>query len=106
MSELSSLLFFLRTQNQVFSTVDFSRALGEYSSKPYQKPKAGTLYSQMVIWDQDPTLHLPHLSLHGRLYLASTKQLPVVPSGFCQEMKWSYGEGSEIGPFYLWQLSR
>lgn len=105
MSELSSLLFFLRTHKPLFSTSDFSRVLAEYTQRQFI-PSPEKSFPQMVIWEDDLSRHLSHLALHARLYLASSKQLPDVPSGFCQEMKWSYGEGSEIGPFYLWQLSR
>lgn len=104
-SPLSSLLLFLRSSKQIVSTLAFDKYLKEYShrSLPQGDPE---IFSQMVIWDQDPAQALKKFSLHGRLFLASTVALPQAPEGFCVEQKWSYGEDSEIGLFYLLQLIR
>jgi len=105
-SPLSSLLFFLRSSKQVVSTLPFDQHLKEYTHRTLPQGAAPDIFSQMVIWDQDPALALKKFSLHGRLFLASTVALPKAPEGFCVEQKWSYEEDSEIGLFYLLQLIR
>ncbi len=105
-SALSCLLLFLRSKKQIVSTLAFDKYLKEYTHRTLPEASAPETFSQMVIWDQDPTEALKKFSLHGRLYLASTASLPQAPEGFCVEQKWSYGEDSEIGLFYLLQLIR
>ena len=105
-SPLSSLLFFLRTRQQVLSSLSFENHLKEYTHRILPKASALGTYSQIVIWDQDSVEHLNKLSLHGSIYLASTVSLPEAPGGFLVEQKWSYAENSEIGSFYLLHATR
>ena len=105
-SPLSSLLLFLRSTKKIVSTLPFDKYLKEYTHRPLPQGDAPEIFSQMVIWDQDPALALKKFSLHARLFLASTVALPQAPEGFCVEQKWSYEEDSEIGLFYLLQLIR
>ncbi len=105
-SPLSSLLFFLRTRQQVLSTLSFENHLKEYTHRILPKASAPGTFSQIVIWDQDAVEHLKNLSLHGSIYLASTVSLPEAPAGFLVEQKWSYTDDSEIGSFYLIHATR
>jgi hypothetical protein len=105
-SELSSLLFFLRSKAVVHATTSFESHLGEYTQKVPRKISETQLFSQMVIWDQPETVSLSRLTPHGRVYLASTHSLPLVPAGFSLEESFSYEKDSEIGLFYLLQVIR
>ncbi len=105
-SELSSLLFFLRSKAVVHATTSFESHLGEYTQKVSKKISETQLFSQMVIWDQTLAGNLSRLTPHGRVYLASTHSLPLVPAGFSLEESFSYEKDSEIGSFYLLQVIR
>ena len=105
-SELSSLLFFLRSQAVVHATTSFEAHLGEYTQKMPKKISETQLFSQMVIWDQPLLANLSRLTPHGRVFLVSTLNMPTVPAGFSFEESFSYEKDSEIGSFYLLQVIR
>lgn len=105
-SELSSLLFFLRSQAVVHATTSFDSHLREYTHKIPKKILETQLFSQMVIWDQSEVATLSRLTPHGRVFLVSTLSLPLVPAGFSLEESFSYEKDSEIGSFYLLQVIR
>lgn len=104
MSELSSLLFYLRTESHFYSTVNFESSLHEYTDKSFESKKMKD-YPQMLLWESDLDQHLKYLAPHGRLLLASTKSMPEVPQGFDLHQKWNYEESSEIGKLYLLELT-
>ena len=105
-SELSSLLFFLRSQSVVHATTSFESHLSEYTQKIPKKILETQLFSQMVIWDQVLDASLYRLTPHGRVFLVSTINLPTLPAGFSLEESFSYEKDSEIGSFYLLQVIR
>ena len=105
-SELSSLLFFLRSKAVVHATTCFESHLGEYTQKVPRKISETQLFSQMVIWDQSLDASLSRLAPHGRVFLASTLNLPTLPAGFSLEESFIYEKDSEIGSFYLLQVIR
>jgi hypothetical protein len=105
-SELCSLLFFLRSKASVYATTSFDSPLREYTQKTPKKILETQLFSQMVIWDQSEAANLSRLTPHGRVFLASTLSLPLVPAGFSLEESFSYEDDSEIGSFYLLQVIR
>ncbi len=105
-SELSSLLFILRSKALVHATTSFEAHLSEYTQKIPKKISETQLFSQMVIWDQSEAASLYRLTPHGRVFLASTLSLPLVPAGFSLEESFSYEKDSEIGSFYLLQVIR
>ena len=105
-SELSSLLFFLRSKAVVLATTSFEAHLGEYTQKLPKKILETQLFSQMVSWDQSLLASLSRLTPHGRVFLVSTQGLPLVPAGFSLEESFSYEKDSEIGSFYLLQVIR
>ena len=105
-SELSSLLFFLRSKAVVHATTSFEAHQIEYTQKIPKKISETQLFSQMVIWDQSEAASLSRLTPHGRVFLASTLSLPLVPEGFIVEESFSYEKDSEIGSFYLLQVIR
>lgn len=105
MSELSSLLYFLRTSSPFYSTTSFDANLSEYTDKTSEGVKT-TNYPQMVLWESDLSQHLEFLTPHARLLIASTTSMPEIPIGFDLHQKWNYGEDSEIGSLYLVELTR
>lgn len=105
-SELSSLLFFLRSKAVVHATTSFESHLPEYTHKMPKKLLETQLFSQMVIWDQALAANLYRLTPHGRVFLVSTLNLPTLPAGFSLEESFSYEKDSEIGSFYLLQVIR
>ena len=105
-SELSSLLFFLRSKAVVHATTSFESHPGEYTQKVPRKISETQLFSQMVIWDQSLLASLSRLTPHARVFLVSTHSLPLVPAGFSHEESFSYENDSEIGSFYLLQVIR
>jgi hypothetical protein len=90
----------------VHATKGWDSHLDEYTQKMPKKISETQLFSQMVIWDQALDANLSRLIPHGRVFLASTLSLPLVPAGFSLEESFSYEKDSEIGSFYLLQLIR
>lgn len=104
-SELSSLLFYLRSESHFYSTTNFESSLREYTDKSLEEKKMEN-YPQMLLWESDLGQHLKFLAPHGRLLLASTTSMPEIPQGFNLHQKWNYAENSEIGKLYLLELTR
>jgi hypothetical protein len=105
MSELSSLLFYLRTESHFYSTTNFESSVREYTEKTFEAIKVEN-YPQMLLWESDISQHLRFLAPHGRLLLASTASMPEIPQGFNLHQKWDFEENSEIGKLYLLELTR